>query len=175
MPRELTAKENLQVDNGRKDTKPSVYDPNGTTATLISNNMEAWLILTSKSVKAKALGWINSILESEADKDYQDLLKEATDKEAASLALQQTDLAPQVSNFTDWRSSAGIKGWEDVSEIGWLMQELQAGINPFQQTEEVTHLENLRAAATNRQQISPESVANRKQRLNAWISVLNAY
>ena len=173
--RELSVAEEAKVNANRKATKPSVYNPNGTTATSITNDFESWLILADKSSKQKAISQINSLLEAEDDKDYQDLFKEAADKEESSLAAQIATLTSKATTFTDWREATGIQGFEDVSEISWMMQELQQGFVAAGEIEELEHLEKLREAAETRLLTSKDSTADRKTRLNAWLAALSSY
>jgi len=175
MPPNLTAAQESVVRTNSKSSKPSVYNPGGTTATAISSNFEAWLILTSKGVKSKLLGWLKTILDSEADKDYEDLLLETMTAEQLNLSTLSGNVATQTSSFDTWRADPGISGWQDVAEIGWLMQEVQQGFSPYQEQDELKHAEALRAAVGTRGASSKDSKASRKTRLNAWIAALNAY
>ena len=175
MPPELTSEEQDKVEAGRKETKPSVYDPSGTVPTTISNDFEAWLILADKGVKQRAAKQINAILKAEADKDYQDLFKEASEKEEEAIEDQISDLSGATSTFTEWRGDAGVSGWEDVSEIAWLMQELQQGQSAAGEKEELEYLQNLRKASGVRLLTSTSSTGDRKTRLNAWLAAFNTY
>jgi hypothetical protein len=175
MPRDLSVAEEAKVNASRKTTKPSVYDPNGTTATVVTNDFETWLILADKSTKQKAIKQINALLEMEEDKDYQDLFKEAAEKEKDSLEAQASSLESNATTFTDWRDATGIQGFEDVAEIGWMMQELQQGVLAAGEIEELEHLEKLREAAETRLLTSKDSTASRKTRLNAWLAALSSY
>jgi len=173
--RELTVAEEAKVNAHRKSEKPSVYDPNGTTATVITNDFEAWLILADKSSKQKAIAQINALLEAEEDKDFQDLFKEASDAEEESLSSQTSLASGQATTFNDWRNSPGITGFEDVSEIVWMMQELQQSYLAAGELEELEHLDALREAAETRLLTSADSTADRKTRLNAWRAALSSY
>jgi len=175
MPRALSSAESAKVESKRKSSKPEVYDPNGTSATPISNNFESWLILSSPGVKGQLLAWIKQLLQQDVEKDYQDLLKETLDKEESSLTAQQDALTPQITAYTDWKSSAGVRGWEDVAEIAWMLQELQTGFTAYQQQDALAHRQALRRAVAARHVASADSTANKKARLGAWVSALNTY
>lgn len=175
MPRELSVSEEAKVESSRKAAKPTVYNPNGTTATVITNDFEAWLILADKSTKQKAIKQVNALLEAEEDKDYQDLFKEAAEKEQDSLEDQISSLESKATTFTDWRDATGVSGFEDVAEIGWMMQELQQGFLAAGEIEELEHLEKLREASETRLLTSKDSTADRKTRLNAWLAALSSY
>lgn len=171
----LTKQQQSLVDSKRMTTRPSVYDPNSDNSTTITRDMEQWLILTSKSVKSQAISWIKEILKSESDDTYQNLLKETLDAEAASLSVMETDLGGATSAFTTWRKDPQISGYEDVTEIGWLFQELQQGVAPYEELAQVKHAERFVEAVSDRFAISKESTTSRKARLNTWIAVLNSY
>jgi len=173
--RELTVAEEAKVNASRKSEKPSVYNPNGTSSTVITSDFETWLILADKSSKQKAISQINSLLEAEDDKDYQDLFKEAAEKEKESLESQISSMGSQATAFNDWRSATGISGFEDVAEIGWMMQELQQGFVAAGEIEELEHLQSLREASETRLLASKDSTADRKTRLNAWLAALSSY
>lgn len=172
---ELTTDQEKKVSARRKSARPSVYSPTGGGATTISKDFEAWLILTPKSIKAKAINWVKELQKVEADREYEDLLKECLDVEATSLEVQDMDLSSATQAFTDWRSNPSISGYETVTEISWLFQELQQGMSPHQELDEVTHHVRLRQAVADRYPISKKSTADRKTRLNTWVSVLNSY
>ena len=175
MPRDLTTDEQNQVDAKRKGSKPQVYNPNGSSATEISLDFEAWLILTGKTVKQNTISQINAILDQEADKDYQDLFTEAATAEKESLAEEVGDLQEATSAFRSWREDPGVTGFQDTAEVSWMMQELQQGISPLAQIEDLTHAELLREAAETRLLLSKDSEAARETRLKAWLAALNAY
>jgi hypothetical protein len=174
MPRTLTAAEQVKVDSQRKNNKSSVYDPKGTNPTPISSDFESWLILTGKSTKQKTIDQINELLHAEVDEDYQLLLQESLDIEAESLQIQMTDLTDRTEALETWRKDPGVSGWEDVAEIGWMMQELQQGSSPISEKDELDHLEALRAACGNRLIVSKDSSGSRTTRLNAWLAALNS-
>lgn len=175
MPKTLTDAEIAKVESQRKATRPQVYDPSSGAAQTISKDFEAWLILTDKSVKQNTIKQIKSLLDSEADSDFQDLFSLAVDMEKDSIDQEIGDLSGATSAFTDWRGDAGITGWQDVSEIGWMLQELQQGLNPIAEKEEATHMDLLRKAASERLLTSTKSEARRETRLKALLAVLNAY
>ena len=172
---DLTTEQSKQVESSRHSTRPSVFSPTGGGQVQVGEDFESWLILTPKSTKARAVEWITELLTREADDDYQNLLKETLDSEEASIEVQSMDLAGSTSAFTEWRSNPNVAGFEDVAEIGWLFQELQQGFAPYQEDAELTHYERLRAAVKSRFQLSKDSEATRKERLNSWIAALNAY
>lgn len=175
MPKTLTDAEIAKVESQRKATRPQVYDPSSGAAQTISKDFEAWLILTDKSVKQNTIKQIKSLLDGEADSDFQDLFSLAVDNEKDSIDQEIGDLSGATSAFTDWRGDAGITGWQDVSEIGWMLQELQQGLNPIAEKEEATHMDLLRQAAAERLLTSTKSEARRETRLKALLAVLNAY
>lgn len=175
MPPKLSTEQSITLETKRKSSKPEVYNPNGTSATPISNDFEAWLILSSQGVKGQLVAWINQLLQQDTEKDYQDLLKETLTKELTSLDAQVAALSSQTSAYSDWRGSAGVKGWEDVAEIAWMLQELEAGNNAYTLLEELTHRQALRRAIDARMMVSADSVADKKTRLNAWVAALSTY
>lgn len=175
MPRDLTDAELAKVESKRKSTRPQVYDPNSGSAQTISKDFEAWLILTDKNVKQTTIKQIKSLLDSEADSTFQDLFHIAVDNEKDSLDQEDGDLSGATSAFTEWRDDPGISGWQDVSEIGWMLQELQQGLNPISEKEETTHMDLLRGAAAERLLTSKKSEARRETRLKALLATLNAY
>jgi hypothetical protein len=175
MPKSLTDAELSKIESQRKATRPQVYDPSSGTAQTISKDFESWLILTDKSVKETTIGQIKSLLDSEADSDFQDLFYLTVDNEKDSLDQETGDLSGATSSFSDWRGSPGITGWQDVAEIGWMLQELQQGLNPIADKEEATHFDQLRAAAAERLLTSKQSEARRETRLKALLAALNAY
>lgn len=175
MPRDLTDSELAKVEQARKSTKPKVFDPNGTEATTISNDFESFLILANRDVKQRTIKQIKALLDAEADKDYRDLFAVASRNEAASLKLETGDLDETTSTFTEWREDPGISGWQDVAEIGWLVQELQQGLNPLAEKEEITHLDALREGAAQRLVTSQSSMARRETRLKAFIAAISSY
>lgn len=175
MPRTLTDSELATVESRRKRARPQMFDPgNGVTQT-ISKDFESWLILTDKSVKQSTIKQIKNLLDSEADSDFQDLFTLTCDLEKDSLDAETADLESATSSFSEWRSNPGISGWQDVTEIGWMLQELQQGFNPIADQEDVTHTDLLRAGALQRLLTSKDSEARRETRLKAILSVLNAY
>lgn len=175
MPPKLTSAQSATIEAKRKSSKPEVFNPNGTGATPVSNDFEAWLIFSSQAVKGPLQAWINQLLQQDTEKDYQDLLKETLDKEQATLDAQVAALSNQTSAYSDWRSSAGVKGWEDVAEIAWMLQELEAGNQAYTLLEDLTHRQALRRAIAARFVASADSTADKKTRLTAWIAALNTY
>jgi hypothetical protein len=175
MPKTLTDAELAKVESKRKSTRPQVYDPSSGDAQTISKDFEAWLILSDKSVKQSTIKQIKSLLDSETDSDFQDLFHLTVDFEKDSLDQETGDLSGATSAFTEWRGDPGISGWQDVSEIGWMLQELQQGLNPIADKEDVTHMDLLREAAAERLLTSKKSEARRETRLKALVAVLNAY
>lgn len=175
MPKAITDAELANVESKRKTTRPQIYDPNNGAAQSISKDFEAWLILSDKSVKQNTIKQIKSLLDSEADSDFQDLFTSACDNEKDSLDQEIDDLSSATSAFTEWRGDAGITGWQDVSEIGWMLQELQQGLNPISEKEDAIHFDLLRAAALQRLLTSKQSEARRETRLKALLAVLNSY
>lgn len=171
----LTDEQKAAVQPKRKPTRPTLYSPTGGGLVTISEDFEAWLILSSKSLKAKVIGWIKEVQKGETDDVYQNLLKECLDVEKDSLEIQDMDLSSATSAFTEWRSDPQVEGFENVQEVGWLFQELQQGLAPYQELAEITHHERLRQAVSDRYPMSEDSEATRKTRLNTWIAVLNAY
>jgi hypothetical protein len=175
MPKSLTDAERAKVESKRKSTRPKVYDPSSGSAQTISKDFEAWLILSDKSVKQTTIKQIKTLRDSEADSDFQDLFTITCDNEKDSLDQEISDLSGQTSAFTEWRSEPGISGWQDVAEVGWMLQELQQGLNPIAEKEDATHFDLLRAGALQRLLTSKDSEARRETRLKALIAVLNAY
>lgn len=175
MPPTLTSAQSAKIESQRKDSKPQVYNPNGTSATPISNDFEAWLIVASGGVKSQLQTWIEKLLQQDTEKDYQDLLKETLDTETATLTAQLADLEPTTGAYSDWKSSNGVRGWEDVAEIAWMLQELEAGNGTYTLQEELQHRQAFCRAANARLVTSPDSVADKKTRLGAWIGALNSY
>jgi hypothetical protein len=175
MPKSLTDAELAKVESQRKATRPQVYDPNSGDAQTISKDFEAWLILTDKSVKQNTIKQIKSLLDGETDSDFQDLFYLTVDNEKDSIDQELGDLTGATSAFTDWRGDAGITGWQDVTEIGWMLQELQQGLNPIAEKEDATHMDLLRDAAATRLLTSKKSEARRETRLKAILAVLNSY
>ena len=175
MPPTLTSAQSAILESKRKTSKPQVYNPNGSSATTISNDFEAWLILSSSGVKGPLQEWISQLLQQDEEKDYQDLLKEMLDKEEASLDAQESALSAQTSAYQDWRASQGVRGWEDVAEVAWMLQELEAGNAAYASQEDLDHRQALRKAVAARLVTSPDSTANKKARLSAWIAALNTY
>lgn len=175
MPRDLTDAELAKVESKRKATRPQVYDPKGTTPITISKDFEAFLILAGRSVKQRTIKQIKALLDAEADSDFQDLFTMAADNEKDSLDLETEDLSSSTSAFQEWREDPGITGWQDVAEIGYMLQELQQGLNPIAEKEDVKHLDQLRDAALLRLLTSKKSEGRRETRLKALLAALNAY
>ena len=175
MPPILTPEQEALVRSKRQSVKPTVYDPNGTSSTSISNDFEAWLIVSAQGTRSKLLDWLNTILSSESNKEFEDLLKETLASETSYLASQLTDVEAQTTSFDAWRADPGVDGWQDVAEIAWLMQELQQGISVNAEKEDLEHLRALKEAVDARHFLSKDSIANRKDRLNAWVTALNSY
>lgn len=172
MPPTLTDEQEQKVAAARKTAKPTVYDPDGKTATTISPDFEAWLILTSSSLKSKAMSWITSLTQSDPDDAYQDLLHENDESLKTGLDHLQSIDSAKSSAFSSWRSNSGISGWEDVREISWLFQELQQRST---ETEELKYQQALRTAVYDRCREGKNSSADRNTRLKAWISALSTY
>lgn len=175
MSLDLTSDQQKQVDKSRRSSRPSVYNPSGTAATIISRDFEAWLILASKDTKARVVEWVKELLKQEADDDYQNLLKETLDSEEASLMVQETDLSSASEAFTEWRSNSSVSGFETVQELNWLFQELQQGFSPQSEISEINHHERLRAVTGDRLALSADSEESRAKRLNTWVAVLTSY
>ena len=152
MPRALSAEEQATVNARKKPLRPTVYDPNTFSSQTVSANFEQWLILAPTQVKQTATTWVKEMLKTEADKDYADLLKQTVDTELSSIETQLTDLSSKTKAFDDWRSEAGLKGFEDVQETAWLIDELQAGFPPFQEEENLKMQQALLRHANDRLQ-----------------------
>jgi len=173
--RELTASERALVDSKRKSTRPTVYDPSGTEGTEVSKDFEAWLILSTADQRKGAVDQIRALLDSEADQDRKDLFRMVNAAEQLSLDQQTSDLTETTASFTEWRGNLNLTGFEDVAEVGWMVQELQQGLNAVGEQEDVEHFNRLRAIAYERLRTSADSVATREGRLRALLAALTAY
>jgi len=175
MPKDLTDAELATVESRRKSVRPQIYDPNSGSSQTISKDFEAWLILTDKNTKQSTIKQIKSLLDGEVDSDFQDLFTLTCDLEKESLDQEVSDLESATSAFSNWRSAPGITGWQDVTEIAWMSQELQQGLNPIAEKEDATHFDLLREASLQRLLTSKNSEARRETRLKALLAALNAY
>jgi hypothetical protein len=173
--RQLTDTEYAKVEGRRKVPRPSCYDPESSTPVTIGPDFEAFLILASDDTKQKASAWAKELLNQEADAEYEALLTETAKAEDDSSSRRLEFLSEKVAAYNDWRAGADVRGFEDVAEIGWLFSEFQSGYKPFAEADRYTHELRLLRSAKERLSLTKDAQAARKDRVNAWVSVLSSY
>jgi hypothetical protein len=171
----LTAAEYSQVTSQRKVPRPVCFDPQSTVPVPIGLDMEAFLALASDETKKTASQWVTEILNQEADAEYEALMTELADVEDKSISTRLEYLNEKTLKYETWRQGSNIRGFEDVAEIGWLYSELQSGYKPYAESDRYKHDLRLLRAAKERLSITKDTQAKRKDRINAWSSVLASY
>jgi hypothetical protein len=122
----LTADEIKKVDENRQTPTPTVFSAVTGTDVPISLDFEAYLILLSDSLKDEIIQQLKTVNQNnDTRKDRDELLSMALTSDIADAQNRFTLLESDLQTFTDFRDKISVEGFEAVSEIGVVLDDLQ--------------------------------------------------
>lgn len=176
--RRLTNEEAQTVRARRRPSgdRPTYYNAGTDEDNEISEEFEAFLILLATGVKTEAVAWINAVANSLPEReDWNDLLMETIAQQAANATARLADINETFDGYEAFRTNFRADGFEDVEEVGTLLEDLQIGMGELSGRErESTHLEVLSDLLQLRAESGNVS-ESRLQQLRSWITPLLTY
>jgi len=141
----------------------------------ISEDFEAFLILTNNAIIQKVINHINTIATREDDDgNYQELLEEYLDDEATEADLLWIAGDKILSGFNSFKENLETGKFSLVPEVGRLLSDSRKGVDAtYNRTSEAKHryiyVKLLRAIYLNSQQ------SQEVQQLKSWTDALAKY
>jgi len=174
----LSPSENQQVEAKRKSVKPFWYNANSGQWTPISDDFEAFLILTPISKKKSAVDWLNTLsfgLNSNTARTIvaQDFLA----RELSDITLQLEGLNALLTPYSSFRSDfvSGTR-FLGVSEVASVLEDSRLGIDRIIELRtDLKHRSTINTAVQTRE--TAEGVTEtRKTQAKSWaIPLLTPY
>ena len=172
----LTQDQLDRVGRHRLDPRPSYYNATIKGDVTISELFEAFLILLSDEVKDRMIDFLKSTKEDNTDrKDRDELLTLAMENDLEDSQAKVTLLEEEQQEFSDFRNELNIENFEEVSEVGVLLADLQTAMG-----EQLTFLDRMQHLNTyslvlkekfNSGKINEDLLTE----MESWISVINRY
>jgi len=176
--RRLTNSEAETVRARRRDAgeRPVYYNSGSGEDTEISEQFEAFLILLATGVKTEAVAWVNAVANLMPDREeWNEALLETVQHQIANAQTLSDAVSTTYEGYEDFRTNFRITGFEDVQEIGLMLDDLQVGMGALnERARESRHLEvisDLLSTRAEGQSVSDESL----QQLRSWITPLMTY
>jgi len=176
--RRLTNEEAQTVRDSRREPgeRPVYFNSGSGEDEEISEQFEAFLILLSSGVKTEAVTWINAVASLMPDRDdWNDVLIETVEQQIANAQTLNDAINTTYEGYESFRTNFRIDGFEDITEIGLMLDDLQVGMGELSgRAREAKHLEVL-SAILNERATSEEFGDARLQQLRSWITPLMTY
>ncbi len=176
--RQLTNSEAQTVRSRRREDgeRPTYYNSGTGTETEISDQFEAFLILLSTGVKTEAVTWINAIANLMPDREeWSEALLETIQQQVSNAQLLADDIGTTYSGYEQFRTNFRIDGFEDIVEIGLMLDDLQIGMGELNdRARTAKHLEVISGLLEVRSD-SETFDDSRLQQLRSWVTPLMTY
>lgn len=172
----LTAAELQEVSQRRKTERPSYYNAALDRDIQISEDFEAFLILTPTVQKKQAVSWIGqtaTLKQRQYDIDL--LMLESIQKESESAQAAKAELDAQLATFQLFRESLSTGKFATIPELSTMLRDLQFGLDDLIFVKE--RIEHLKAMLDDVERditslgLSEEQI----QQTQGWLASLMAY
>lgn len=176
--RRLTNAEAEQVRSQRREPgdRPTYFNSGSGENAEISEQFEAFLILLSQGVKTEAVTWINAIANLIPDREeWNEVLLETIAQQIANAETLNSDVNETYSGYEAFRTNFRIDGFEDITEIGMLLDDLQVGMGSLnERSRNAKHLEVISSLLDLRAQDTSYN-SDRLRQLRSWVTPLMTY
>jgi len=172
---DLTPDEQAKVSSNRRAPRPRYFDATAQAEQEISPDFEAFLILQDAATITATLTQIATAgLLAEIRMDRDAVAFEALVADIGDRSTKQSEIEGTTAIFNEWKDLFRAGKFNDVSEVGLLIQDIQAtGEEMFVTEERLKHLEMVhnRVKERIRQGVSTAQL----QQLQSWPTPLLAY
>lgn len=178
MPVQLDEGQTKLVDAFKKapGARPQYYSAAKRAKVRISSDFEAFVILMGPAPRSDTVNWVQTAaLFAGADADRDSLVATALTNDLVDAIGCQAELFPIFDAFQTFKSSFKLAGFEQVTEYGELIADLQRPMNEFQllggrqqhrQTFATLALASLKSGGVTNDQLSE---------LNSWSGPFTSY
>ena len=172
----LTSDQLKKIDNNRQEERPYYYNSSLDKEFQISSDFEAYLILLENSVKNDIVKYLQKTkLDGNKRKDRDEILAIAIQNELDNANTLYNAYQTELSSFSTFRDSINVEGFEQVAEIGLILDDLQFNID-----EDLLALDRSQHLMTLTYLVQ-QSFTNNKmsdaliKEIDSWIEVINVY
>lgn len=171
------ADDKLVATKRRKpSSRPKYYNAELKAKITISEDFEAFLILLGPSRSTETLKWLNLVNTfgtNDADRDA--LVSQMLVIDTKDASNKYIELRPIVRQFNFFRNRFNISGFEDATEPGLLLADLQRAMSEIKVSGDRWNYQNLLDKALTEKLTTKGMTQDVKKQLNSWVSPLTSY
>jgi hypothetical protein len=156
--------------------RPKYFNATLGAMTRISEDFEAFLILQGRPRNKETVDWLQKAgTYSIQDADRDSLINSALENEITDATAGSKELSPIVDQFSKFRQSYNMTGFEGVVEAGQLLADMQRPMNEIITLGARHTHRTLYANIVKARLISKGLTANQSKQINSWFESLTTY
>ena len=167
----------VQENQRSTDQLPEYYDALSKQDIQISRDFEAFLILTSDTLKTAALAWIQKATNLNKTNKFRDALTQiAIGQELANAQAQLAEYDLQLQHFTDFRTTfKAATEFAGVSEVQLFLSDLQRGIEELSIGRDRAFFDQTISEVLLNFEDQTQITEDQVQELQSWTTVISEY
>lgn len=177
--RDLTSSEAKTVDAQAKQERPYYYNSDSAELVEISEDFEAWVILTPIGIRARLANFFQFILDNDIN-DWplrKELLDEWLEDEEDDLRTEIEGYGTIVDTYDEIRDSLASStiGFEDVDEVNRLSVDLTTSTGDLVERRDSLKFEKALSVVLKSRADGSGIPENVEQQIKSWIRILLTY